>query len=532
MQTMFSPARPAIASPLRAFAALARRLPVSRSVLALAGPAIALVLGCGGHDALPTLAPSPGAPGSGDVVALDWTTWPGADGANDFALDGSLVLEDDDASWNGWSFLVPEQATVESERGKWIAFEPAGNHAFSPEWSRGLRQLRLRFQLDFPEGFPLYGSSDPTTARHLFGVSSFNPLSEAADGALSWIDVELHESGWQIIPRWRSGPEEAIVTGEPLEAPWAFEHGWNDVELTVILRGLGDKDGDLRLRVGDRVFAWTGIQLTGVADAFRYFYFGRWEPGAGDHRLAVRNLEVHDLTPPADVLPPPYDYARGGYRIAGGFWNGWQVRTHRDNCVGSPCLRFTDHGTYGSMRDHTQGVYYLGPQRASEGQVDMKVRFHGSQLGSTGAGRHLLGITSRPLCFTPREVGLENWTRVDFDRPESGRMRAVVFNKVNGVAINGTAWPTHWFNVPFATDRWAALSIAWRMSGDRLTMTVNGQTYTFTLLYGSEPPGYYLGFGNMDPISGEIDFDDIRVSAGTKDQDGLAGRNPSAEITE
>ena len=52
------------------------------------------------------------------------------------------------------------------------------------------------------------------------------------------------------------------------------------------------------------------------------------------------------------------------------------------------------------------------------------------------------------------------------------------------------------------------------MQGNRLTVTVNGDSHTFTLLPGSEPLGYYLGFGNMDPITGEIDFDDIRLGEG------------------
>jgi hypothetical protein len=221
---------------------------------------------------------------------------------------------------------------------------------------------------------------------------------------------------------------------------------------------------------------------------------------------------VQDLELSVTGAPPIYDYARGGYRFTSGFWSGWMVRTHSDNCVGSPCVRFIDRGGYGAMRDHTQGVRYLGTSYASSGQVDLKVRFHGSQLTSTGAGRHLLSITSRPLIFTPRDVGLATWTRVDLDRPSPGRVRAVIFNTVNGVRINDGRWPTRTFDVPFATDRWAALTIGWQMSGNRLTLRVNGQSATFTLLPGSEAPGVYLGLGNMDPISGEIDFDDIRAA--------------------
>jgi hypothetical protein len=61
------------------------------------------------------------------------------------------------------------------------------------------------------------------------------------------------------------------------------------------------------------------------------------------------------------------------------------------------------------------------------------------------------------------------------------------------------------------------------MSGNRLTIDVNGQSHTFTLLTGSEAPGYYLALGNMDPIRDEIDFDDIMVRP--TDPDGPAAES-------
>ena len=61
---------------------------------------------------------------------------------------------------------------------------------------------------------------------------------------------------------------------------------------------------------------------------------------------------------------------------------------------------------------------------------------------------------------------------------------------------------------------WADVEIGWEMRGNRLTVTVNGDSHTFTLLPGSEGPGYYLGLGNMDPITDEIDFDDIDMVPG------------------
>jgi len=211
-----------------------------------------------------------------------------------------------------------------------------------------------------------------------------------------------------------------------------------------------------------------------------------------------------------ELRPPVGDYARGGYVVPSGFWRGWRVRDYGD-CRPVPCIRFYNHGTYGAMGDHTQGVYYMGEETAYEGEVAMRIRFNEGTLGLPGGGQHLISVTSRPLIFTPQRVGLRNWTRVDFDNPRPGRIRAVVFNVVDGVPINERRWPTHWFNVPFAVNQWAQVEIGWRMSGNRLTINVNGQSHTFTLLTGSEAPGYYLALGNMDPIRDDIDFDDIIV---------------------
>ena len=123
----------------------------------------------------------------------------------------------------------------------------------------------------------------------------------------------------------------------------------------------------------------------------------------------------------------------------------------------------------------------------------------------------MIGITSRPLSYTPRVYGRDYFTRVDFDNPRPGRIRAVVFNIVNNVRINGGRWPIHYFDVPLASEQWANVDIQWRMVANRLTMTVNGVAHTFTLLEGSEPLGVYLGLGNMDSMTGEVDFDDITL---------------------
>jgi hypothetical protein len=425
---------------------------------------------------------------------------------DEIIVDGSSIFEDDNASWDGWTITSPGQAWTDAETGKWIGFDPEPNQAVSPAFKRGTSEMRVRFGLFLPEAFPVLGRMEFITPRQLFGVATHNILSPEGNGSASWIDVELAQASWRIVPRTRSASGE-VTSGSEFMIPWAFATGWNQVELTVRVRDGGAND-DLQFRVGEKVYAWTGVDLASGAEPFRHVLLGRWEPGTGDQLLAIRDLEVLDQMPSLEMASPPtgVDYARGGTRITSGFWSGWMVRNH------SGAIRFYDRTTHGAMRDHTQGVIWMGTGKERSGQVTMRVRFHGDQLTTTGSGRHLLSITSRPLCFTPREYGLTSWTRVDLDRPAPGRIRAVVFNIVNDVRLNGGRWPTKTFSVPFAAEQWANLNVDWQMDGNRLTLKVNGVANTFTLLQGSEPPGIYLGLGNMDSMTGAIDFDDVRIT--------------------
>ncbi len=423
---------------------------------------------------------------------------------DEIVIDGVTLFEDDDASWDGWMVSAPEQSWTETEVGKWISFDPLPNQAVSPPFQRGARELKVRGLVYFPEAFPVLGHMEFITSRQLFGISTDNLL--AGQGEAEWIDVELAQSAWRIVPKSRSASGD-VTSGAEYLIPWAFATGWNQVELTARVRDGGAND-DLEFKAGGKVYSWTGIDLLAGEESFRHLVIGRWQPGAGEETIAFRDLKVTDVTPGTDMATPPQDvdYAYGGRRITSGFWTGWMVRTH------SSSVRFYDRGGYGAMRDHTQGVRWMGNGKEYAGGVTMKVRFHDNQLTQTGPGRHLIGISSRPLCFTRREYGLDTWTRVDFDRPRPGRIRAVVFNKVNGVRIDGGRWPVHTFDIPFASERWTDVAIRWQMSGNRLTITLNGVSHTFTLLEGSEPLGVYLGLGNMDAMTGESDFDDITIS--------------------
>jgi len=286
----------------------------------------------------------------------------------------------------------------------------------------------------------------------------------------------------------------------------------------------------MRLKVGDRIYAWTQVDIASSNLPFRYFYVGNWDVDRGQRSFAFRNLQIVNLTerempppppppgdggdtpppPPADdggSSPPPdpaTDIATGGYVIDQGFWSGWRVRTHSSSCTGAPCIRFHDRDGHGSFQAASQAVRHIGGDDDGQGSVRFDMLFEPGQLGTGVGGKHLFNISSRPLGFTPRDIGLDDWTRVDFNQPDEGRIRATIFNLVDGEALGGGFWPSHTFDVPFAVGQWAPVDIQWNQEGDRLTITVGGSSHTFDLLEGSENLGNYIAFGNIYDIDGEI----------------------------
>jgi hypothetical protein len=56
------------------------------------------------------------------------------------------------------------------------------------------------------------------------------------------------------------------------------------------------------------------------------------------------------------------------------------------------------------------------------------------------------------------------------------------------------------------------VDLEWRQIGTALTVTLNDQSHTFRLLPGSPNLGSYLYLGNMDDISGAIEFDHIQYT--------------------
>jgi len=152
---------------------------------------------------------------------------------------------------------------------------------------------------------------------------------------------------------------------------------------------------------------------------------------------------------------------------------------------------------------------YLGIDEDGRGEFGFRILFDEGQLNTGAGGKHLFNLTSHPLSFTPHEIGLGNWTRVDFNQPGEGTIRATVFNYVNDVPLNGTYWPSHTFSVPFHVGQWGEVEVSWEQVDDRLTITINGASHTFDILPNSPLIGNYISFGNIYDIDGEIEVDQV-----------------------
>jgi hypothetical protein len=155
------------------------------------------------------------------------------------------------------------------------------------------------------------------------------------------------------------------------------------------------------------------------------------------------------------------------------------------------------------MGSNAQGERFLGADDDGEGRVRFRVLLtHSSQINLAG-GKHLGGISSRAVGRLGPDAA-QDATRIDLDRPSSGKIRAHLYNYDNGVLFE-EVW---WANISgLELGRWATIEMKWERVGDQLKTTVNGQEHYFNLRPGSPNPGRYFYLGNMDSISGVIEFD-------------------------
>lgn len=208
------------------------------------------------------------------------------------------------------------------------------------------------------------------------------------------------------------------------------------------------------------------------------------------------------LDPDLSLLDPPgsrNDLGITDYVFTRGFWDNWRVDSQRN---------YTEVDGHGGMRRNAQGTLDIGEDRDGQGRFGFRVKFTEPDQINRAGGKHLGGVSSNELAFRPKVNGRRDpWetTRIDLDRPSNGRIRAHLYNMMD----DGLYEQVHWFSAPLELDRWANVDMEWRQVGTRLTVTLNDQTHVFNLRPGSPPLGRYLYFGNMDSITGAIEFDDI-----------------------
>jgi hypothetical protein len=207
---------------------------------------------------------------------------------------------------------------------------------------------------------------------------------------------------------------------------------------------------------------------------------------------------INDPEPPP--VDPDGDIAVGGYVYQEGFWRGWRADSQRN---------YTEVDGHGAMGTNASAIRYIGADEDGAGSFSFKVFFnHADQMNLFG-GRHLAGVASNSLAFRPRDADGRRYpwdtTRIDLDRPSDGRIRGHLYSWIGDELYE----ETYWYSVPFELGQWAQVNLQWRQTGDRLEITVNGDSHTFNLLPRAPKLGTYLYFGNMDNITGVIEFDDI-----------------------
>jgi len=217
-------------------------------------------------------------------------------------------------------------------------------------------------------------------------------------------------------------------------------------------------------------------------------------PGPGDG-----DGDDNDQPPPPPV-DPDGDIAVGGYVFQEGFWRGWRADSRRN---------YTEVNGHGAMGTNASAIRYIGADQDGAGRYSFRVKFnHADQMNLFG-GRHLAGVASNSLAFRPRDEDGRRYpwdtTRIDLDRPSDGRIRGHLYSWIGDELYE----EIHWFSVPFRLGEWGNVDLQWRQTGDRLMITVNGASHTFNLLPGSPNLGTYLYLGNMDNITGVIEFDNI-----------------------
>jgi hypothetical protein len=472
---------------------------------------------------------------------------PQSDPASADPSPGELVFVDR-GDWQGWRMPHPEQAGVDTY-GKWLRFDPAANAARSPEFP-GARLIRARFQIYFPPRFPFYVQDDERGVK----TDVFSLLSTRDAGAASFtrLDVNLTaESTWRIQVSGRRADGGEMDSGDQFEMPWAFDHGWNHVNWVVLLREPGAHEDAMRIQIGSKIFAWTGLDLSGNADPLRYFRVGGWEVPRGDRHLYVRLLRIEDLAPregpgdpPVPPPPPPPPPPSGALLYEENFdgenpFHGWrgrnvdtnlQVESESGNQFGR--LIYQPHSDWRvSFLPRHAGVFDLVAEYSVRLPLGYRYRRYPDEDPRAGeiigGGKHFWMLQSCNQYDEGREAMMaDGVTRLDFGaRGELGDWAVTAYRNRPGGERPGEFARRFRSGQYFTPGRWHRVRCELHLNpgpGDnsgRLDLYVDDEHLgTFTgefNVVGARGGIRVLGFGNLDNLEGEpwVDVDNIRITA-------------------
>jgi hypothetical protein len=421
-------------------------------------------------------------------------------------LDVVSEVFSDVPSWSAWNVRRPAQTWSQDSAGiKWMSFEPDQNHAVSPAFD-GVLEFRVELDVFLPPGFPVFGADSAATGA-IVQLASFDPAEPQAGASSNLLAIDLIDGQhWRIGVTTRDGATgESSESGDTFEAPWIFEHGWNRVEWTVLIREGAGNDA-MRLRVGDRIVSWIDADIALPAAPIRHVVIGPWSVARGDRYLAIRNLRVEALAPLPDDPPPPGDPPPGdppppgepglvGGNALSGFWGGWAGR-HR---MGT---RFESHGSYGTMSNNTNAGTRMG--LGERGWFECEIYYDTEIHPGEGGGQHLIGVfsqsASRAGPYDPSldHIHLTGFLRLDLAVREN-QLYGVIYEEIDG-RITTFAIGTYDF---VAWHRWAPLRVEWEQQGTRLWLSINGDESVHTVRADANPIGNLLFVGNMDRNSGE-----------------------------
>ncbi len=453
---------------------------------------------------------------------------------------GELILVDR-GDWQDWRLKRPQQAGTDNY-GKWLDFEPLDNEARSPEF-RGTHMIRARFQIYFPPRFPFYTQlEEEDRATNLFALTSTDDESE---GPFVSLGVNLSaDSMWRVHARYRDALGEEHDSGDEFMIPWAFEHGWNQVIWVVVLREPGAHDDALRIQIGSKTFAWTGLDLSGAGDPLRFFKLGSWDVPRGDRHVYLRLLRVEDLAPrndpdplPDPLPPPPPPPPAGTVLYEQDFegsdpFRGWlgrnassnlQVIDQGENRIGR--LVYEPHSDWlVSFLPRRQGVMDLEAEYSV--RLPVGFRYKRDENGQIiGGGKHFWQLTSINR-YLGETMDADGRTRLDFGAASDfGDWNITAYRNTVGGGRPGEF--AMWFarGDYFTPGRWHRVRCRVHINpgpGDnsgRLELWIDDRHLG---TFGGEfnvvgPTGgiRVLGFGNLDNIEGApwVEVDDIRIVA-------------------